>query len=68
MLEQFVLFCFCVDDYRRYNLYFIVCSSLAMSERLISGSFTKEQSFSGAVILKTPKLAKAPFQTPLSDL
>jgi hypothetical protein len=38
----FVLFC--VADYRRYNLYFIVCSNLAMSERLLSGIFTKEQS------------------------
>ena len=33
-LEQVFLFCFA--DYRRYNLYFIVCSNLAMSERLLS--------------------------------
>ena len=49
-LEQVFLFCFCfcVADYCRYNLYFIVCSNHAMSERLLSGRFTKEQSFSGA--------------------
>jgi hypothetical protein len=34
-----------------------------MSERLLSGKFTKEQSFSRADNLKKPK---APFQTPLS--
>jgi hypothetical protein len=49
----FVLFC--VADYRRYNLYFIVCSNLAMSERLLSGIFTKEQSFSGADNSKNTK-------------
>jgi hypothetical protein len=49
-LEQVFLFCFCfcVADYRRYNLYFIVCNNLAMSERLLSGIFTKEFFFSGA--------------------
>jgi hypothetical protein len=60
-LEQVFLFCFCVADYRRYNLYFIVCSNLAMSERLLSGRFTKEQTFSGADNFKN---TKAPFQTP----
>ena len=54
---------FCVADCRKYNLYFIICSNLAMSERLPSGRFTKEQSFSRAIILKT---LKAPFQTRLS--
>jgi hypothetical protein len=58
-LEQVFLFCFCfcfcVADYRRNNLYFIVCSNLAMSEKLLSGIFTKEQSFSGADNSKNTK-------------
>jgi hypothetical protein len=33
------------------HFYFIICSNLAMSERLPSGRFTKEQSFSRAIIL-----------------
>jgi hypothetical protein len=44
-----------IADYRGYNLYFIVCSNLAMSERLLSGRFTKEQSFSGADNFKNTK-------------
>jgi hypothetical protein len=44
-----------IADYRRYNLYFIVCSNLAMSERLLSGRFTKEQSFSRENNLKKTK-------------
>jgi hypothetical protein len=39
---------FCVADCRKYNLYFIICSNLGMSERLPPGRFTKEQSFSRA--------------------
>jgi hypothetical protein len=46
-----------------YNLYFIVCCNLAMSERLLSGIFTKEQSFSGGDNSKNTG-PKAPFQTP----
>ena len=55
----FVFFSFCVADYRSYNLYFIVCTNLAMSERLPSGRFIKEQSFSRADNFKNTKI-KAP--------
>ena len=65
-LEQVFLFCFCfcVADYRRYNLYFIVCSSAVILQCL--KDFYQEYSqknnlFLEPIILKT---TKAPFQTP----
>ena len=46
---------YCVADCRKYNLYFIVYSNRAMSVRLPSGRFTKEQSFSRADNFKNTK-------------
>ena len=45
----------CVAEGLKYNLYFIVCSNLAMSERLPSGRLTKEQYFSRADNIKNTK-------------
>jgi len=58
---------FCVADYRKYNLYFIVCSNLAMSERLLSERFTKEQSFSRADNFKNTKTKSSISDPPICD-
>jgi hypothetical protein len=57
---------FCVADCCKYNLYFIVCSILALSERLLSGRFTKEQPFSRADNCQNTKSSISDDPTPLS--
>ena len=62
-LEQVFLFCFCfcVADYRRYNLYFIVCSNLQCLKHFYQEYSQKNNLFLELIILNK---TKAPFQTP----